>query len=45
MDGRDAGARTRYTLFPDEGHDLRKSANRVRSTTENAAFMRVHLNP
>jgi dipeptidyl aminopeptidase/acylaminoacyl peptidase len=39
------GVPVRYTLFPDEGHGWRKSANRVRSTTEIVAFMREHLKP
>lgn len=37
------GVPVRYTLFPDEGHGWRKSANRVRSTTEIVEFMREHL--
>lgn len=39
------GVPVRYTLFPDEGHGWRKSANRVRSTTEIVAFLREHLKP
>jgi len=32
-----------YLLFPDEGHGWRKTPNRVRSTTEIAAFFVEHL--
>jgi dipeptidyl aminopeptidase/acylaminoacyl peptidase len=39
------GVPVRYTLFPDEGHGWRKTANRVRSTTEIVAFLREHLKP
>ena len=39
------GVPVRYTLFPDEGHGWRKTANRVRSTTEIVAFFVEHLRP
>ena len=39
------GVPVKYTLFPDEGHGWRKTANRVRSTTEIAAFFVEHLRP
>ncbi len=39
------GVPVRYTLFPDEGHGWRKTANRVRSTTELVAFFTEHLKP
>lgn len=37
------GVPVKYTLFPDEGHGWRKTANRVRSTTEIASFFAQHL--
>jgi dipeptidyl aminopeptidase/acylaminoacyl peptidase len=37
------GVPVRYTLFPDEGHGWRKTANRVRSTTEIVSFFAEHL--
>ena len=37
------GVPVQYTLFPDEGHGWRKTVNRVRSTTEIAAFFARHL--
>ncbi|MFN6933535.1 MAG: S9 family peptidase [Tsuneonella sp.] len=37
------GVPVRYTLFPDEGHGWRKTANRVRSTTEIVGFFVDHL--
>lgn len=37
------GVPVRYTLFPDEGHGWRKTANRVRSTTEIVGFFVEHL--
>jgi len=37
------GVPVRYTLFADEGHGWRKTVNRVRSTTEIAAFFTEHL--
>lgn len=37
------GVPVKYTLFPDEGHGWRKTPNRVRSTTEIAAFFAAHL--
>jgi dipeptidyl aminopeptidase/acylaminoacyl peptidase len=39
------GVPVKYTLFPDEGHGWRKTANRVRSTTEIVAFFVEHLKP
>ena len=39
------GVPVKYTLFPDEGHGWRKTVNRVRSTTEIAAFFVEHLKP
>lgn len=39
------GVPVRYTLFPDEGHGWRKTANRVRSTTEIVGFFTEHLGP
>lgn len=39
------GVPVKYTLFPDEGHGWRKTANRVRSTTEIVAFFTEHLKP
>lgn len=39
------GVTVKYTLFPDEGHGWRKTANRVRSTTEITAFFVEHLKP
>jgi dipeptidyl aminopeptidase/acylaminoacyl peptidase len=39
------GVPVRYTLFPDEGHGWRKTANRVRSTTEIVDFFVEHLKP
>lgn len=39
------GVPVKYTLFPDEGHGWRKTANRVRSTTEITAFFVEHLRP
>ena len=39
------GVPVRYTLFPDEGHGWRKTANRVRSTSEVTAFFVEHLQP
>ena len=39
------GVPVRYTLFPDEGHGWRKTANRVRSTTEIVSFFVEHLKP
>lgn len=37
------GVPVRYTLFPDEGHGWRKTANRVRSTSEIVDFFVQHL--
>ena len=37
------GVPVKYTLFADEGHGWRKTVNRVRSTTEIAAFFAEHL--
>lgn len=37
------GVPVRYTLFPDEGHGWRKTANRVRSTTDIVSFFVEHL--
>jgi len=37
------GVPVKYTLFADEGHGWRKTVNRVRSTTEIAAFLAEHL--
>ena len=39
------GVPVKFTLFPDEGHGWRKTPNRVRSTTEIAAFFAEHLKP
>lgn len=39
------GVPVKYTLFPDEGHGWRKTANRVRSTTEIVNFFVEHLKP
>ena len=39
------GVPVKFTLFPDEGHGWRKTANRVRSTTEITAFFVEHLKP
>ncbi len=39
------GVPVKYTLFPDEGHGCRKTANRVRSTTEIVGFVVEHLKP
>ena len=39
------GLPVKYTLFPDEGHGWRKTANRVRSTTEIVGFFVEHLKP
>ena len=39
------GVPVKFTLFPDEGHGWRKIPNRVRSTTEIAAFFAEHLKP
>jgi dipeptidyl aminopeptidase/acylaminoacyl peptidase len=39
------GIPVKYTLFPDEGHGWRKTANRVRSTSEIVDFFREHLKP
>jgi len=39
------GVPVKYTLFPDEGHGWRKTANRVRSTTEIVGFFVKHLKP
>lgn len=39
------GVPVRYSLFPDEGHGWRKTANRVRSTTEIVGFFVDHLKP
>jgi dipeptidyl aminopeptidase/acylaminoacyl peptidase len=37
------GVPVKYTLFPDEGHGWRKTANRVRSTTEIVGFFVEHV--
>ncbi|HKO00826.1 MAG TPA: prolyl oligopeptidase family serine peptidase, partial [Thermoanaerobaculia bacterium] len=37
------GIPVEYVLFPDEGHGWRKTANRVRSTSEIVRFFREHL--
>ena len=39
------GVPVKFTLFADEGHGWRKTPNRVRSTTEIAAFFAEHLKP
>jgi dipeptidyl aminopeptidase/acylaminoacyl peptidase len=37
------GVPVKYTLFPDEGHGWRKTANRVRSTIEIVGFFKSNL--
>ena len=37
------GVPVKFTLFADEGHGWRKTPNRIRSTTEIAAFFAEHL--
>jgi acetyl esterase/lipase len=42
---RAAGKEVEYLMFPDEGHDVLKYANRVRCYTEITEFFRRHLMP
>jgi dipeptidyl aminopeptidase/acylaminoacyl peptidase len=37
------GVPVEYILFPDEGHGWRKTANRIRSITEEVSFFDAHL--
>jgi dipeptidyl aminopeptidase/acylaminoacyl peptidase len=37
------GVSVEYILFPDEGHGWRKTANRIRSITEEVTFVDAHL--
>lgn len=42
---REAGKEVDYLMFPDEGHDVLKLANRVRCYTDITDFFRRHLMP